>query len=267
MSIGTELHSVQHVLPILRQLGWVVLKEYPTTVAHGDRVYDWVNIECWIPPVGNTIVNNAVALTAIALNQSPGVLVWNLSAVDFSKELTAGREQFYYFDNNKNFFIPIDNRLPFGINSDTPDAYTFIGLSGPSLREEYLPGISIHTSPEVTIHSQIYPLGVLESRTAAVAYLTPRAGNWVYSETGVGLICTAKQTNLTGFTVPNTTIDHLLRQSQRYQFTVALIARRWRNHFGSVSADIFNEIVLRPSQAAERLGFDELESYVDHFFK
>lgn len=265
LSLGVPLDSVETAKTLLIAAGWEVIDCYPSRVAHNKRVYDWVNIEAYAS--GSSITLSKFDQLATTLNFSPAINVYNLTAVHFWQQLIYGSVGVSYSDRNKNFWIPVEDELPFGIDSAHPDAYTFIGLSD-ALGATRIPAIVLHTAPEAPILRRIYPVSDLSIRTAAVCYLTPTAGgNWAYSTTGAGLIDLVSQPDdLAGWLVPDDDIPYLLSESIRTQFAIALVARFWRNKYGDMSADIFRSIIRYPFITATKQNFD-LDRVLDHFFK
>lgn len=265
LSLGVPLNSVEAAKTLLTAAGWEIIDCYESRVAHNKRIYDWVNIEAYAS--GTAITLSKFDTLATSLNYSPGISVHNLTVVHFWQQLIYGSIGVSYSDRNKNFWVPVEGELPFGIDTAHPDAYTFIGLSD-VVAATRLPAIVLHTAPEAPILRRIYPVSDLTHRTAGVCYLTPApGGEWIYSVTGKGLLdLVANPINLAGWLVPNDDVQYLLSESPRVQFAVSLVARAWRNKYGDISADIFRSIIRYPFVTATKLNFD-LDRVLRHFFK
>jgi len=264
LSLGVPLSALTTARTLLNAAGWQELASYKSRVVHIDRTYDWVNIEAFVP-AGKKVFEQVNTL-ATSLNYSPAIPVFNLSIVHFWQELTYGTPAHVYYDNNKNYWVPDQGSLPFGINSNAPEAYTFIGLNDGVLNR--IPAIIVHTSPSIPIRENLYPVDDLAIRTAGVAYLSPTEDNqWVYGLVGKDAICLLnKEKDLTGWVIPNADVQFLLSQSMKYQFEVALVGRAWRNKYKAMSADIFKSIIRNPYHYAERMGYPLAET-VAHFYK
>ncbi len=264
LSLGVPLSALAHARALLTVHGWEVLEDYHSKVLHNERVYDWVNIEAFAPAGGEVYFK--ILTLSTSLNYSPGIPVHNLTVVNFWQESTAGTISSLYFDNNKNYWTPVDGQLPFGISSDTPEAYTFIGLTGEALDRTL--AVIVHTSPSIPIRNNLYITDDISIRTAGVAYLTPIDNDlWVYAINGESLLCLASKTkDLAGWTIPDVDVKYLLTQSMKYQFEVALVGRAWRNKYKAMSADIFKSIIRNPYHYAESMGYPLAET-VAHFYK
>lgn len=265
LSLGVPLDSLETAKTLLTVAGWEVIDCYHSRVAHNKRIYDWVNIEAYASGSSKTL--SQFNTLATSLNYSPGVSVYNLTAVHFWQQLTYGSVGVSYSDRNKNYWVPVEGELPFGIDSAHPDAYTFIGLSD-VLAATRIPAIVLHTAPEIPIHRRIYPKADLTNRTAGVCYLTPAPrGEWIYSITGKGLLDLLENpVDLAGWLVPDDDVQYLLSESPRVQFAVSLVARAWRNKYGDMSADIFRSIIRYPFITATKIDYD-LNRVLDRFFK
>ena len=269
LSLGVPLSAVPAAKALLKANGWEFLADYHSTLLHNETVYDWVNIEA-IAPASAELIFSKINLLASALKFSPAIPVHNLTVVNFWNKLSSGTVSHLYYDGNKNYWIPVDGALPFGITSNEPVAYTFIGLTNP-LNHARFPAVIVHTAPATPILDTLFCQVDLAKRTAGVVYLSPVDNDkWFFAITGESLIGLASQTeDLAGWTVPDYDVQYLLSQSKKYQFTVALVARRWRKEYEAISADIFTSIIRDPYTMAGRLNYgpNELNNTIARFFE
>lgn len=246
----------------MEQEGFEIIGNYSETVLNNGVVSDWVFIEAVAKAINSDVRNLVERLSRTT---------YTMTLVDFGMQV-GGKVKTRHFctTNYVGDFSAVDGRLPFGICSTNPDPYTFMGLTGMSLPYRRYQVVSVHTSPELTVFDNTYSVGEIKLRTAAVCYLSPLTdGTWAYGLTGADMICLAVCPDLKsaqeGWVVDGECVNHLLGMAPGTQFAVALIARKWRNVHGSMSAEIFQSIVMDHVLMAARLGFDYLPIVEYHF--
>lgn len=262
LAVGCPADDGAMVRTVMEHEGFEVIASYSETVLNNGVVSDWIFIEAVAKAINSDVRN-----LAIRLNQT----TYTMTAAKFGK-LIYDKVNVSHFctTNYAGDFSAVDGRLPFGIGSTNPDPYTFLGLTGMSLPYRRYQVVSIHTSPELAVFDSTYAVNEIKLRTAAVCYLSPLTdGTWAYGLTGEDMICLAACPDLKpvkeGWVVEGECVNHLLGMAPATQFAVALIARKWRNVHGSMSAEIFQSIVMDHVLMAARLGFDYMPIVDYHF--